>query len=104
MVAEPDDTFVGTVNEIPGHVGADGKAIKETIPVNGGQWGLTQDDWGKVWFVNAGNETGPAFGLDVPTDTFNGVVLAGHAAGRGPLLRRHHRHHVGGAGRDIHLR
>jgi len=37
----------------------DGKAIKETIPVNGGQWGLTQDDWGKVWFVNAGNETGP---------------------------------------------
>jgi mono/diheme cytochrome c family protein len=39
--------------------GADGKAIKEPIPVNGGQWGLTQDDWGKVWFVNAGNETGP---------------------------------------------
>jgi glucose/arabinose dehydrogenase/mono/diheme cytochrome c family protein len=39
--------------------GADGKAIKEEIPVNGGQWGLTQDDWGKVWFVNAGNETGP---------------------------------------------
>jgi glucose/arabinose dehydrogenase/mono/diheme cytochrome c family protein len=39
--------------------GADGKAVKEQIPVNGGQWGLTQDDWGKVWFVNAGNETGP---------------------------------------------
>jgi glucose/arabinose dehydrogenase len=39
--------------------GADGKARKEEIPVNGGQWGLTQDDWGKVWFVNAGNETGP---------------------------------------------
>jgi len=39
--------------------GPDGKAIKEQIPVNGGQWGLTQDDWGKVWFVNAGNETGP---------------------------------------------
>ena len=39
--------------------GADGKAVKEKIPVNGGQWGITQDDWGKVWFVNAGNETGP---------------------------------------------
>jgi glucose/arabinose dehydrogenase/mono/diheme cytochrome c family protein len=39
--------------------GPDGKAVKEPIPVNGGQWGLTQDDWGKVWFVNAGNETGP---------------------------------------------
>jgi glucose/arabinose dehydrogenase/mono/diheme cytochrome c family protein len=36
-----------------------GTAIKETIPANGGQWGLTQDDWGKVWFVNAGGETGP---------------------------------------------
>ncbi len=40
-------------------VAPDGSAIKEEIPVNGGQWGLTQDDWGKVWFVNAGNETGP---------------------------------------------
>jgi|HigsolmetaAR203D_1030402.scaffolds.fasta_scaffold00133_31 mono/diheme cytochrome c family protein/glucose/arabinose dehydrogenase len=40
-------------------VGPDGSAIKEEIPVNGGQWGLTQDDWGKVWFLNAGNETGP---------------------------------------------
>jgi mono/diheme cytochrome c family protein len=39
--------------------GPGGEAIKESIPVNGGQWGLTQDDWGKVWFVNAGNETGP---------------------------------------------
>ncbi len=39
--------------------GPKGEAIKEPIPVNGGQWGLTQDDWGKVWFVNAGNETGP---------------------------------------------
>ena len=33
--------------------------VKETIPPNGGQWGVTQDDWGKVWYVNAGNETGP---------------------------------------------
>jgi mono/diheme cytochrome c family protein len=39
--------------------GPNGEAKKEEIPVNGGQWGLTQDDWGKVWFVNAGNETGP---------------------------------------------
>ncbi len=39
--------------------GPEGEAVKEEIPVNGGQWGLTQDDWGKVWFVNAGNETGP---------------------------------------------
>ena len=37
----------------------DGQVIKEDIPVNQGQWGLTQDDWGKVWFLHAGLETGP---------------------------------------------
>lgn len=26
---------------------------------NGGQWGLTQDNYGKPWFVNAGGEQGP---------------------------------------------
>ncbi|MCF3650050.1 DUF7133 domain-containing protein [Synoicihabitans lomoniglobus] len=36
-----------------------GTVVRENIPVNGGQWGLTQDDWGKVWFVHAGAETGP---------------------------------------------
>jgi mono/diheme cytochrome c family protein/glucose/arabinose dehydrogenase len=40
-------------------IGPGGKAIKEDIPVNGGQWGLAQDSWGKVWFVNAGAELGP---------------------------------------------
>lgn len=40
-------------------VGPNGEAIKEEIPVNGGQWGVTQDNWGKVWFLNAGNEVGP---------------------------------------------
>jgi hypothetical protein len=33
--------------------------LKEPTPGNGGQWGLTQDDWGKAWFVNAGGERGP---------------------------------------------
>ncbi|HTU67785.1 MAG TPA: discoidin domain-containing protein [Steroidobacteraceae bacterium] len=54
-----DNGIYSTYYDYRLRVGADGKAIKETIPVNGGQWGLTQDDWGKVWFVNAGNETGP---------------------------------------------
>jgi glucose/arabinose dehydrogenase len=54
-----DNGLYGTYYDYRLRVGADGKAIKETIPVNGGQWGLNQDDWGKVWFVNAGNETGP---------------------------------------------
>jgi len=33
--------------------------LKESIPPNAGQWGLTQDDYGKPWFVNAGGEQGP---------------------------------------------
>jgi type 1 glutamine amidotransferase/mono/diheme cytochrome c family protein/glucose/arabinose dehydrogenase len=28
-------------------------------PGNGGQWGLGEDDYGKMWFVNAGGEFGP---------------------------------------------
>ncbi|HEU5079118.1 MAG TPA: discoidin domain-containing protein [Opitutaceae bacterium] len=37
----------------------DGRVSKESIPENQGQWGVTQDDFGKVWFVNAGLELGP---------------------------------------------
>ncbi len=36
-----------------------GVVSKEEIPENQGQWGVTQDDFGKVWFVNAGLELGP---------------------------------------------
>jgi mono/diheme cytochrome c family protein len=33
--------------------------VKDSIANNGGQWGLTQDDYGKPWFTNAGGERGP---------------------------------------------
>lgn len=33
--------------------------IKEPTGPNSGQWGLTQDDNGKPWFVDAGGERGP---------------------------------------------
>ncbi|HUQ10741.1 MAG TPA: discoidin domain-containing protein [Steroidobacteraceae bacterium] len=59
LVWAMDNGLYSTYYDYRLRFGADGKPIKETIPVNGGQWGLTQDDWGKVWFVNAGNETGP---------------------------------------------
>ncbi len=32
--------------------------LKEPTAPNGGQWGVTQDDRGKVWFSNAGGERG----------------------------------------------
>jgi len=59
LVWAMDNGLYSTYYDYRLRVGADGRAIRESIPVNGGQWGLTQDDWGKVWFVNAGNETGP---------------------------------------------
>ena len=37
----------------------DGQTKKESTAPNGGQWGVAQDDWGKIWFVNAGGEKGP---------------------------------------------
>jgi glucose/arabinose dehydrogenase len=73
-----DNWLYGTYYDYRLRVGADGKAIKETIPVNGGQWGLTQDDWGKVWFVNAGNETGPVH--------FQQHILYGQFKGPNELL------------------
>jgi hypothetical protein len=33
--------------------------IRESTGPNGGQWGLAQDDYGKMWFVDAGGERGP---------------------------------------------
>ena len=35
-----------------------GTARKEPTAANGGQWGLTQDDYGKLWWSNAGAEKG----------------------------------------------
>jgi mono/diheme cytochrome c family protein len=32
--------------------------LKEPTPSNGGQWGLAQDDHGKMWWSNAGGEKG----------------------------------------------
>ncbi len=33
--------------------------LREPTAPNGGQWGINQDDYGKMWFVNAGSEQGP---------------------------------------------
>ncbi len=49
-----------------------GEVLKETTAPNGGQWGLTQDDYGKVWFVDAGGERGPVnFQTPIQYGAFN---------------------------------
>ena len=35
-----------------------GEPLKEPTAGNGGQWGLAQDDYGKMWWSNAGGEKG----------------------------------------------
>ena len=35
-----------------------GNPIKETTAIGGGQWGLAQDNYGKMWWSNAGGEKG----------------------------------------------
>jgi mono/diheme cytochrome c family protein len=48
--------------------------LKEPTPPNNGQWGLTQDDYGKPWFVDAGGERGP-LNFQVPI-VYGGFNLA----------------------------
>ena len=50
--------------------------LKESTPGNGGQWGLGQDNYGKMWFCNAGGEIGQICiqvpiiygGIDLPNE------------------------------------
>jgi mono/diheme cytochrome c family protein len=43
----------------------DGKLEVEKLPTGNGQWGLTQDNWGRLYFSRAGGET-PAEGYQQP--------------------------------------
>ena len=53
-----DNWLYMTVNDV--RLRLDGTNIlKEPTPASGGQWGLTHDDYGKPWFINAGGEIGP---------------------------------------------
>ena len=47
-------------------------AVKESSAANNGQWGLCQDDHGKMFFMNAGGEQGPqSFQQPVAYGAFN---------------------------------
>src|SRR5688572_2217860 len=72
-----------------------GPVLKEATAPNGGQWGLTQDDYGKVWFVDAGSERGPvnfqtpiqygAFNVDDQFDDDFRVVYPAYAGGHADM-------------------
>jgi mono/diheme cytochrome c family protein len=72
-----------------------GEVLKEVTAPNGGQWGLTQDDYGKVWFVDAGSERGPvnfqtpihygAFNVDDQFEDDFRVVFPAYAGGHADM-------------------
>jgi len=43
----------------------DGKLVMQRIPRGGGQWGLSQDDWGRLYYSTGGGEN-PAFFYQQP--------------------------------------
>ncbi len=59
LIWSMDNWLYSTYNAYRLRFNPDGLAIKESTAPNGGQWGLTQDNYGKPWFVNAGGEMGP---------------------------------------------
>src|SRR5262249_50689020 len=59
MVRGLDNWIYTTYNAFRLRWSPNGSVLKEPTAPNGGQWGLTQDDYGKMWFVDAGGERGP---------------------------------------------
>jgi mono/diheme cytochrome c family protein/glucose/arabinose dehydrogenase len=58
MVWGRDNWIYQAVNSFRFRMEGTNTLVEPTGP-NGGQWGINQDDYGKMWFVNAGSEIGP---------------------------------------------
>lgn len=56
----------------------DGKIISQTIPYGGGQWGLTQDHLGRLYYSTAGGED-PAFAFQAPS-VYSKISVQGEQA------------------------
>jgi mono/diheme cytochrome c family protein len=54
-----DNWLYSTYNPFRLRIAPDGKVLREETDPNGGQWWSAQDNYGKVWWVDGGGETGP---------------------------------------------
>ena len=54
-----DNWIYTTYNPFRLRIQPDGSFVREETDPNGGQWWLAQDNYGKLWFVDGGGETGP---------------------------------------------
>ena len=59
MVWALDNWLYTTYNPFRLRIAPDGRVLREETDVNGGQWGVAQDNHGKLWFVDGGTERGP---------------------------------------------
>jgi mono/diheme cytochrome c family protein/glucose/arabinose dehydrogenase len=72
-----DNWLYMTYNPFRLRLAPDGKILREETDPNGGQWWSAQDNYGKMWWVDGGGETGPvnfqapiAYGAINVTDNF----------------------------------
>jgi mono/diheme cytochrome c family protein/glucose/arabinose dehydrogenase len=54
-----DNWLYTTYNPFRLRIAPSGDVLREETENNGGQWWTAQDNYGKVWFVDGGGETGP---------------------------------------------
>jgi mono/diheme cytochrome c family protein/glucose/arabinose dehydrogenase len=67
-----DNWIYTTYNPYRLRIAPGGKLLREETEPNGGQWGASQDNYGKLWFVDAGGETGPVnFQAPIAYGAFN---------------------------------
>ena len=67
-----DNWMYMTYNPFRLRLAPGGKLLREETETNGGQWGASQDNYGKMWFVDGGGETGPVnFQAPIAYGAFN---------------------------------
>jgi mono/diheme cytochrome c family protein/glucose/arabinose dehydrogenase len=54
-----DNWLYTTYNPFRLRIQPDGSIVREETDPNGGQWWISQDNYGKLWMVDGGGETGP---------------------------------------------
>lgn len=59
MTQALDNWLYTTYNPFRLRIAPGGKILREETDPNGGQWWSAQDNYGKVWWVDGGGETGP---------------------------------------------
>ena len=54
-----DNWMYSTYNPFRLRLMLDGRVVREETDTNGGQWGASQDNYGRIWFVDGGTGQGP---------------------------------------------